>query len=148
MVYFDIIFIYSKSRVEYIRHVKEILGRFKDFNMYVNQKNCIFFTTEMEFLGFMVFTNGVSMDKRKIKTVVTWPKPRIYHEMQMFSNFVNFYKRFIFFVLENYQPIYGFIQKNVKKLKMVFSNNPKTRNVRLIHCATRSRKYFFWNILI
>ena len=36
VVYFDHIFIYSKTRMEYIRHVKHILKRFKNFNLYVN----------------------------------------------------------------------------------------------------------------
>ena len=35
VVYFDDIFIYSKTRMEYIRHVKKILKLFKDFNLHV-----------------------------------------------------------------------------------------------------------------
>ena len=81
VVYFDDFFIYSKIRMEHIRHVKKILKRLKNFNLYVNLKKCDFFTIELEFLGFMVSITGVSMDKCKMETVVTWPKPRIYHKI-------------------------------------------------------------------
>ena len=51
VVYFDNIFIYSKTRIKHIRHVKKILKRIKNFNLYVNQIKNVFFTTEFFFFG-------------------------------------------------------------------------------------------------
>ena len=63
--------------------------------MYLSLKKCDFFTTKVKCLGFMVSTNGVAMDQCWVAAIQEWPKPKSYHEVQVFLGFVNFYWRFI-----------------------------------------------------
>ena len=91
VVYLDDILIYSDSQEEHLDHVKQVLERLQQFGLYASLKKYDFFTTEVEFLGFMVSTNEVAMDHLWVAAIQEWPKPKSYHEVQVFLEFVNFY---------------------------------------------------------
>ncbi|TID16590.1 hypothetical protein E6O75_ATG11708 [Venturia nashicola] len=95
VVYLDDVMIYSKTRSEHVRHVREVLTRLRQFGLYSNLKKCKFFTEEVEFLGFIVNTSGVQMDRKRVATIAEWPEPKTYTEVQVFLGFCNFYRRFI-----------------------------------------------------
>ena len=46
----------------------------------------------MEFLGYVISSEGISMDPAKVKTVVEWQTSR---SVQCFLGFANFYRKFI-----------------------------------------------------
>ena len=62
VVYLDNILIYLDSQPEHLDHVKQVLERLRRFRLYASLKKYDFFTTKVEFLGFMVSTNRVAMD--------------------------------------------------------------------------------------
>ena len=62
-------------------------------------KKCEFFTTKVEFFGFIISVDGVSMDQRRVAAIKDWPKPKSFYEVQVFLGFVNFYRRFIHYYL-------------------------------------------------
>ena len=69
VVYLDDILIYSSSREEHLDHVKQVLERLRRFSLYASLKKCEFFTTEVEFLNFMMFIDDVAMNKRRVKAI-------------------------------------------------------------------------------
>ena len=50
----------------------------------------------MEFLGFIISVIGVTMDPRRVSTIIEWPLPKSFHEIQQFIGFCNFFRRFIY----------------------------------------------------
>ena len=50
----------------------------------------------MKFLSFIVFTKDVRMNSKRIKIILKWLKLKIYKETQVFLEFVNFYRRFVY----------------------------------------------------
>jgi len=50
---------------------------------------------QVEFVGYIVKTIGVSMNDRKVKSVQNWAHPRCAKEVQIFIEFPNFYRRFM-----------------------------------------------------
>ena len=69
VVYLDNILIYSNTHKQHMRHMREVLERLRKFALYANRKKCEFFSTEVEFLRYIVSIAGVSVDKRKVATV-------------------------------------------------------------------------------
>ena len=51
----------------------------------------------MEFLGFIIGTEGVRMDPERVRTISEWKEhsPASYRDVQVFLGFYNFYRRFI-----------------------------------------------------
>ena len=117
VVYLDDILIYLDAQPEHLDHVKQVLERLRRFGLYASLKKCDFFTTEVEFLGFMVSTNGVAMDQRRVATIQEWPKPKSYHEVQVFLGFVNFYQRFIHHYSQIAGLLTGLLKGSQKRVK-------------------------------
>ena len=46
-----------------------MLIRLRQFALYTSRKKYKFFTTEVEFLGYIVSTIGVSIDSRRVATI-------------------------------------------------------------------------------
>jgi hypothetical protein len=95
IVYLDDILIYSNSRKEHMQHLRKVLARLCKFRLYTSRKKCDFFVTEVEFLGYIVSTAGVSMDARRVATIQEWPALKSFKDVQVFLSFANFYRRFI-----------------------------------------------------
>ena len=95
VVYLDDILIYSDSRESHVRHVREVLARLRRFSLYANLDKCKFFTSEVDFLGFIVGKDGVRMDPERVEAIANWPTPKNVHDVQVFLGFVSFYRRFI-----------------------------------------------------
>ena len=49
----------------------------------------------MEYLGYVITESGIKMDPIKISIIKGWPTPRNISEVQLFLEFINFYRRFI-----------------------------------------------------
>ena len=96
VVYLDDILIYSTDVAEHWRHVEQVLERLRQFSLFANLKKCQFGTDRVEFLGFIISTDGVEMNPERVATIKDWPRPKTYRDVQVFLGFSNFYRRFIF----------------------------------------------------
>jgi len=54
IVYLDDILIFSKSREEHVRHVKQVLDVLKKENLFLNMSKCEFGKTSLVYLGYIV----------------------------------------------------------------------------------------------
>ena len=58
-------------------------------------KKCKFYTTKTKFCGFIIKLKKLSIDLKKIKTILEWQRLSNIIELQLFLGFCNYYKRFI-----------------------------------------------------
>ena len=96
VVYLDDILIYSDNEEEHERHVREVLERLRRHGLYAKLNKCVFHAHEVEFLGFIVSSDGIAMDHRRVSTIKEWPTPKSFRDIQVFLGFANFYRRFIY----------------------------------------------------
>jgi hypothetical protein len=95
VVYLDDILIYSTSYEQHIVDVRMVLERLRKWQLYANPLKCTFFAKEVEFLGYIIGTTGISMDPRRVTAIDEWEAPTTFRELQVFLGFANFYRRFI-----------------------------------------------------
>ncbi|KAI2645990.1 Transposon Tf2-6 polyprotein [Labeo rohita] len=95
IAYIDDILVYSKSEEEHIKHVRTVLSRLLENQLYVKAEKCEFHVHQTSFLGYHISHQGVKMDVTKIQEVTEWPQPSTIKELQRFLGFANFYRRFI-----------------------------------------------------
>lgn len=69
VVYLDNILIYSAEPAQHWQHVKQVLERLRQFSLFANLKKCQFFTKRVEFLGFIITTDGVAIDQERVVTI-------------------------------------------------------------------------------
>ena len=70
MVYLDNIIIYSNSGEKYKEYIKWVLKRLYKENMPVIIKKCEFYTKKTNFIGFIIKLRQISIDPKKIKTII------------------------------------------------------------------------------
>ncbi len=94
-VYLDDILIFSSSLQEHVQHVRRVLQRLLENELFVKAEKCTFHAQSVPFLGFIVSPEGVRMDPDRVKAVVNWPTPDSRKALLRFLGFANFYRRFI-----------------------------------------------------
>lgn len=95
VVYIDNILIFSKTQQEHDIHVKLVLDRLRAANLCANASKCHFDHSKVEYLGFIINSDGIKMNPNKLETVSKWPEPQKLKEPQGFLGFTNFYRCFI-----------------------------------------------------
>ena len=118
VVYLDDILIYSQNDGDHTEHVRRVLERLRQYKLFVNLKKCAFSTTEVEFLGFIVNTSGVAVEPSRIATIVEWPEPETFTQVQQFLGFANFYRRFVYCYLKVVAPLTNLLVGSVKGKKV------------------------------
>jgi hypothetical protein len=81
IIYLDDLLIYSKTQEEHDSHVLSVLKRLREHGLYAKLEKCSFEYNEVEFLGYVIFVEGISMDSTKVKTVVEWQTPRLLRDV-------------------------------------------------------------------
>jgi hypothetical protein len=94
-VYLDDILIYSENLEEHEAQVRKVLQRLQEAGLQVDIKKCEFSVQSTRYLGFIVSTDGVSVDPAKVSAVQNWQPPATVKGVQSFLGFCNFYRRFI-----------------------------------------------------
>lgn len=78
---------------------------------YQSFSKCVLFClkTELVYLGFLI-SQGLKMDKDKIKAIIEWPTPKNIFAVRSFHGLTNFYRRFI----RNFSGIYTAIVDTIQ----------------------------------
>ncbi|SLM35846.1 gag polymerase env [Lasallia pustulata] len=101
VVYLNDILIFSKNESDHEEHVRQVLAALRCYDLHFKISKCSFNTTEVDFLGFRINTEGIYMDPERIRAVEEWLPPQDDHQLQVFLGFANFFRRYI----ENYSRI-------------------------------------------
>jgi hypothetical protein len=73
--YLDDILIYSNTLEEHQQHVVSVLQALWEAGLYAKAEKCEFHQSQVEFLGFIAGTNGITMDSKKVQSILDWPTP-------------------------------------------------------------------------
>lgn len=101
LVYIDDILIYSNNLAEHRNHTSLVLQKLREYHLYLKAEKCSFHQSQVQFLGYNISHNHISMDEKKVEVVRSWPRPTTIKELQRFLGFGNFYRRFI----DNYSTL-------------------------------------------
>lgn len=66
VVYIDDILIYSPTLSQLVSHVRQVLKRLREYNLYVKGEKCEFHQNQVQFLGYIIRPGEVAMDERKV----------------------------------------------------------------------------------
>ncbi|KAI3366348.1 hypothetical protein L3Q82_000508 [Scortum barcoo] len=94
-VYLDDTLIFSPDLATHQRHVRQVLIRLLENQLYAKAEKCDFHASSVTFLGYVITANHVSMDPAKVSAVTNWPPLTTRKKVQQFLGFANFYRRFI-----------------------------------------------------
>jgi hypothetical protein len=114
VVFIDDILVFSTSRKEHEEHLRIVLQRLRDHQLYVRFSKCEFWLTEVQFLGHVVSSEGISVDPSKVREVLDWKPPRTVHQVRSFLSLAGYYSRFILNFSKIAKPITYLLKKEEK----------------------------------
>jgi hypothetical protein len=76
VAYLNDILIYSKMKEKHIKHVTAVLKALEKANVRINGAKSVFHVQRVNFLGYILITDGVKMDPVKIAAIKNWLTPK------------------------------------------------------------------------
>jgi hypothetical protein len=75
VVFIDDILIYSKSDSDHEEHLRSVLQKLWDNQLYAKFSKCEFWIDKVPFLGHIISNGGISEDPAKVKEIMAWSIP-------------------------------------------------------------------------
>jgi len=95
VVFIDDILVFSRNEEEHEEHLRLVLQRLRENQLYAKLSKCEFWLKEVSFLGHVISEGGVSVDPGKVKDVLEWEAPQNVCEIRSFLGMAGYYRRFI-----------------------------------------------------
>ena len=70
VVFIDDILVYSKNKKKHVEHLRIVLTRLREHQLYAKFSKCDFWLKEVQFLGHVLLAEGVAVDPSKVKDVL------------------------------------------------------------------------------
>jgi hypothetical protein len=114
MVFIDDILIYSKSEEEHAHHLRLILQRLRDHQLYAKFSKCAFWLKEVPFLGHVISAEGIAVDPSKVQEVLDWKFTKSVTQIRSFLGLAGYYHRFIPNFSKIAKPMTQLLEKEAK----------------------------------
>ena len=114
LVYLDDIIVMGKSFGEHLDNLRKVFDRLREAGLTLKPSKCVFFQTEVNYLGHVISRNGISTDPAKISQVEKWPAPQSVKEVQQFLGLASYYRRFVRDFASVARPLHRLTEKTAK----------------------------------
>jgi hypothetical protein len=95
LVYMDDCLVHSLMLEQHLLEVAEVLEIFCRRQLFAKSSKCEFGRQERCFLGHRLSKEGVSVDQRKVLSIVEWVTPTSCSEVLRFTGMANYHHRFV-----------------------------------------------------
>jgi hypothetical protein len=114
MVFIDDILVYSKNGTEHEQHLRVVLQRLRDHQLYAKFSKCELWLDSVKFLGHTISSEGISVDPSKVQEMMDWKPPTTVHQIRSFLGLAGYYRRFISDFSRIAKPMTELLKKGVK----------------------------------
>lgn len=94
-VYIDDIVIFGENEEKHFENLEKVFTTFESANLKVQLDKSEFLKEEIEFLGFMVSTNGIKPNLKKIQSILEFPPPQTLKDLRSALGMFGYYRRFV-----------------------------------------------------
>lgn len=110
--YEDDLCIWSTSKEEHLKRLKEVFRRARECGLKFNKSKCELAKTEMRYLGHILSEDGIQADPSKILAIKNMPRPENKHDLMRFLGMVTYLTKFIPRMSEKTAPLRQLLEKD------------------------------------
>jgi len=116
-VYIDDIIVFSKDYESHWHNLRMIFDRLKQARLQVNLEKTHFLSTHVEFLGYVVTSEGIRADEKKVKAIKEMQAPTNVKELKSFLGMTSYYRKFILDYAKIAKPLTNLTRGEYAKVK-------------------------------
>ncbi|KAM1131789.1 hypothetical protein ACFX19_046972 [Malus domestica] len=95
IVFIDAIMVYSNSEANYARHLRLVLKKLRENQLYAKFSKCQFWLDQVSFLVHVISAQSVPVDPQKVVAMENWEQPQMITEVRSFLGLAGYYRRFV-----------------------------------------------------
>ena len=114
VVFIDDILVYSENEQDHAEHLRIVLTRLREHQLYAKFSKCEFWLKKVPFLGHILSEEGIVVDPSKVQEVMDWKVPISVSEVRSFLGLAGYYRRFIPDFSKIAKPMTSLLQKDHK----------------------------------
>jgi hypothetical protein len=114
VVFIDDILIYSQNEQEHEEHLRKVLQRLRDCQLYAKLSKCEFWINEVLLLGHIIYRERLDVDPKKVTTIFDWKAPKDVRGIKSFIGMVGYYRCFIEGFSKIARPMTALLEKKVE----------------------------------
>jgi hypothetical protein len=111
VVFIDDILVFSQNEEEHEKHLRLVLQKLREHQLYAKFSKCDFWLKKVSFLGHIITEGGIAVDPSKVKAVLDWNPPKNVAEIRSFLGLAGYYRRFIEGFSKIVKPLTSFLEK-------------------------------------
>ncbi|XP_019200240.1 PREDICTED: uncharacterized protein LOC109193863 [Ipomoea nil] len=112
LVFFYDILVYSAELELHWEHLRRVLELMREHKLLAKLSKCSFVQKEVEYLGHIIFDQGLHTDPSKLQAIAEWPKPESIKALRGFLGLTGYYRRFIRAYGVISRPLTSMLKKN------------------------------------
>ena len=113
-VYIDDILVSGTSEADHMLKLEQVLSRLQSAGITLQQSNCTFATTSVEYLGHIIDSTGLHPSPTKVQAIKKAPAPKNITELRAFLGLVNYYHKFLPNLSSTLSPLHLLLCKGTK----------------------------------
>jgi hypothetical protein len=111
VVFIDDILLYSPNEETHEDHLRLVLQKLRDNQLYAKFSKCDFWLKEVAFLRHIVTNGGIKVDPGKISQILNWKQPKGASKIRSFLGLAGYYRRFIEGFSKLVKPLTSLLEK-------------------------------------
>ena len=95
IAYLDDIIIFSRTAEEHLNHITQVFEKLRNAHLWLKLNKCHFFTKEIQYLGYILSTTGVSLLPSNTQAINNMHSPKTAKQVCTFLGLIGYYKKVI-----------------------------------------------------
>ena len=75
---------------EHDEHLRIVLQTLRKHKLYAKFKKCDFYQKEIQYLGHVISSEGIVIDREKTKSIMEWPVPKDVENIRSFMGITRY----------------------------------------------------------
>jgi hypothetical protein len=114
VVFIDDILVYSQNEQEHEEHLRKVLQRLRDCQLYAKLSKCEFWINEVLFLDHIINRERLAVDPKKVAAILDWKAPKDVRGIKSIIGMAGYYRRFIEGFSKIAMPMTALLAKKVE----------------------------------
>jgi hypothetical protein len=111
VIFINDILVFSQNEEEHEEHLRLVLQKLREHQLYAKFSKCDFWLKEVSFLGHIITEGGIAVDPSKVKAVLDWNPSKNVAEIRSFLGLAGYYRRFIEGFSKILKPLTSLLEK-------------------------------------